>query len=162
MGALAWTALNIVLFLLIGYAWFKVFQLLKRQVGMGLSFLFLLSLVSFRGREESKPAQNLLGSSKPAGQLGNWGSVQHVDLNPNNKLSIIMEGNRTNNEVALHGLYATVSGLMIGHDWKPLGGVASGRNGQLSYNVTVLHDWKLLGVKMYTTAEEYKGQAPIQ
>ncbi|SES85744.1 hypothetical protein [Hymenobacter actinosclerus] len=162
MGALAWTGLNVVLFLLIGYAWIKVFQLLRRQVGIGLSLLFLLSLVSFRGREESKPAENLLKSAKPAGQVGNWSTMQHVGLNPNNRLSVLIEGNRDGDNVKPYGLYTTVSGVMLGHDWRPLRGMANGQNGQLAYSVTVLHDWKLLGINVYTTAEEYEGQAPIE
>jgi hypothetical protein len=29
--------------------------------------------------------------------------------------------------------------------------MANGRNGQMHYNVTMFHDWKLLGMKVYTS-----------
>ena len=162
MVALVWTALNIVLFLLIGYAWVKVFQVLKRQVGVGLSFLFLLSLVSFRGREETEPAKNLLSSAKPVGQVGNWSAIRQVKLSPTNELSILAEGKRTENGVKPYGLYTTTSGVVIGHEWKPQLGVVQGGSGQLQYHIVMLHEWKLLGMKVYANSEEYTGQIPVQ
>ena len=162
MGALAWTALNVVLFLLIGYAWMKVFLLLKRQVGAGLGFLFLLSLLAFRNHGETKPPDNLLSSAKPAARMNNWGKLDQVHLSPISQLDILVEGQKSGESMEPYGLYATVSGVLIGHDWKPLMGTTRSRDGQMAYHVVMLHNWKLLGMDVYASGEEYEGTIPVQ
>lgn len=69
----------------------------------------------------------------------------------------MVEGNREHNFVQPTGLYVTVSGLLLGHKWKPIAGIANANTRQLSYNVHMSHDWKLLGATLYTTTEEYTG-----
>lgn len=162
MPSLLWTSLNILLLLLITYAWFKVLRVLHRQIGLGLAVLFMLSL-TLRGSNSNSNIQdkNLLGNGRLEHPIGNWGSSGTIALNPNNELHLRLEGIRTDSTIRVNGMYCSVSGLMIGHEWKPLTGMASAWKHGISYEVLLIHEWKLLGIGLYTNSEEYTGIVPI-
>ncbi|WP_219601035.1 hypothetical protein [Hymenobacter sp. DG01] len=159
MLALAWTALNVLLFVLVVYAWVRVFKLLRREIGVGLALLFLLSLSAFRsGRDEaSGKAQNLATPDPTRKGLGNWSTHAVIPMNVNNKLNLIIEGKWTDSTFQAYGLYATVSGLLAGHEWKPIAGAVNADEKQLHYQIVVLHNWKLFGNTIYTNSDEYTG-----
>jgi hypothetical protein len=162
MISLFWTGLNILLLVLIAYAWFRVFKVLRRQIGLGLAVLFMLSL-SFRSSSSNSDirAKNLLETGRLEHLVGNWGSSATIPLNPNNELHLRFEGIRTDSTLRVHGMYSSVSGLMLGHDWKPLAGMANTRKQGISYKVFLIHEWKLLGIALYTASEEYTGIAAV-
>lgn len=159
MLALAWTALNVLLFVLIVYAWVRVFKLLRREIGVGLALLFLLSLSAFRGGrdEASGKAQNLVTPNPTRKGLGNWSTHTVIPMNVNNKFTLLIEGKRTDSTFQAYGLYATVSGLLAGHEWKPIAGTVNADKKQLHYQIVILHNWKLLGTTIYTSPDEYTG-----
>lgn len=162
MISLLWTGLNILLLLLIIYAWFRVFKVLRREIGLGLAVLFMLSL-SLRGNNSTSDGrpENLLADERKEHPIGNWGSSANIPLNPNNALHLRFEGMRTDSTLRVHGMYSSVSGLMLGHEWKPIAGMANIRKQGISYEVFLIHEWKLLGIGLYTDSEEYTGIAAI-
>ncbi|MBT9394732.1 hypothetical protein KLP40_16300 [Hymenobacter sp. NST-14] len=162
MPALLWTGLNILLLLLIAYAWFRVFKVLRRQIGLGLTVLFMLSL-TLRGSSSTSntKARNLLENGRLEHPIGNWGSSASVALSPNNKLHLRFEGVRTDSTLRIQGMYSGVSGLVLGHEWKPLAGMAHAKKQGVSYEVFLSHEWKLLGIGLYISSEEYTGMAPV-
>lgn len=162
MLTLFWTGLNVLLLLLILYAWFRVLKILRREIGLGLAVVFMLSL-SVRGSNSVSDARpkNLLANERQGQPIGNWSTSTTIPLNFNNRLSLRFEGIRTDSMVRAHGMYSTVSGLMLGHEWKPLAGMANSEKKGVSYSVFLLHEWKMLGVVLYTSSEEYEGVAPV-
>ena len=162
MGALAWTGLNLLLIILIGYAWIRVFDLLRRQIGLGLAALFLLSISAFTGNRKSDSEQNknLLAHDITGERVGNWGTNASTPLNYSNQLDLLVEGQRTESTVQPTGLYTSVSGLVLGHEWKPMGGIVNSGKTGLTYQVVIMHKWNLLGANLYTSVEEYTGSIP--
>lgn len=162
MLPLLWSLLNVILILAFLYACFQVFKVLRREIGLGLSLLFLLGLAAFKSTESEEKngsVKNLLERSENLKSLGNWRSNQIVEMQNNsyNKLNILVEAEHTDSTLRPLGLYPSVSGIIIGHDWKPWVGLVNTKDGQLTYQVILLHDWKLMGIKLYTTSEEYAG-----
>ncbi|RSK51160.1 hypothetical protein [Hymenobacter rigui] len=162
MLTLLWTILNVILLVCVVFAWFKVLILLRRQLGLGLALLFLMSLSVKSSQEPEGNIPNLLAPANNGQPLGNWSQSTTVTLNPNNKLHLIFEGTRTDSSFVVSGLYPTISGLMLGHTWKPLGGTANVQQHQVAYDVILLHQWKLLGIPLYTSSGEYKNRFPVQ
>ncbi|MBC6697071.1 hypothetical protein [Hymenobacter sp. BT190] len=162
MISLLWTGLNILLLLLIAYSWFRVFKVLHRQISLGLAALFMLSL-SLRSNNSTSAdrPKNLLADERKEHPIGNWGTGAMVPLNPNNALHLRFEGIRTDSTLRVHGMYSSVSGLMLGHEWKPLAGMTNIRKQDISYEVFLIHEWKLLGITLYTASEEYTGIAAV-
>ena len=162
MVVLIWTGVNVLLFLVVFYAWAKVFWMLKKGVGSALSFLFLLSLLSFKEKQPTDKAKNLLVNDKPAAEMGNWSTLTSFSIHPSYKFQLLVEGKRTPSVLEPVGLYVTVAGVVVGHHWEPLMGVVNSTDGQLDYQVVISHDWRLLGFRVYTTIEEYTGKFPIK
>ncbi|WP_426493215.1 hypothetical protein [Hymenobacter sp. 102] len=162
MLTLVWTILNVILLLGIVYAWFKVLMVLRRQLGLGLSLLFLLSLSVKGSQEPEGKIPNLLAPTNNGQLPGNWSQSTTITLNPNNKLQLLFEGMRTDSSFIIRGVYPTISGLMLGHTWKPLLGTAHVQQQQVAYDVILLHQWKLLGVPLYVSSEEYQDRLPVQ
>ncbi|MBC6612073.1 hypothetical protein H8B15_14180 [Hymenobacter sp. BT507] len=162
METIAWTALNVILLILIVYAWIKVLAVLRRQIGIGLAALFLLSLSAFRSSSNSSPdlSENLLATNNRPTQSGNWSNYRYTQLNPVNKLFFLVEGKKDQGTVQPTGFHVTTSGLLLGHEWRPIMGSATFSYPNVYYHAVVLHDWKLLGMKLYTTTEEYYGYVP--
>lgn len=158
MGAVAWTVFNVLLVILIIYAWFRVLAVLRRQIGVGLAALFLLSLSAFRGVTSStKPADNLIAYKERTRPLGNWAKHFSIPINSLTGLGLRLEGQQEQGAVRPTGFYATISGLFLGHDWEPITGSVNMRNSTLSYYVLLSHKWKLLGMPLYTSIEEFEG-----
>ncbi|GGG29372.1 hypothetical protein GCM10011378_02570 [Hymenobacter glacieicola] len=119
-----------------------------------------MSLSVFRGGRDEVPekAKNLITPDPTRTGLGNWSTHTTIPINPNNKLTLLLEGKRTDSTFQPYGLYATVSGVLIGHEWKPLIGIVNTTHKkQLTYEVLMLHEWKLMGAKIYTSSDEYAG-----
>lgn len=90
--------------------------------------------------------------------MGNWSNYTTTRLTAANSLFFLVEGKKEGGVVQPIGLYVTASGILLGHEWKPITGrVRSSRYPNISYNVLVSHEWKLLGASLYTTTEEYSG-----
>jgi hypothetical protein len=158
MLSLLWTGLNLVLLLLVLYAWFRVLKVLRREIGLGLAVLFMLSM-SFRGNNSSLDTRpkNLLATEQRSTALGNWSTSASVKLTPINNLHLIFEGMRTDSTVQASSMYATTSGLLLGHRWEPMAGITNPASAGLSYQVVMVHEWKLLGIGFYTSTEDYSG-----
>lgn len=160
MAAILWSVLNLVVLVVFGYACVRVFKVLRREIGTALALLFLLGLFAFRNSsnpEFHSKAKNLLAREAGSNGIGNAAWQRNVELNANNKLSILVEGRKTGTTIEPLGLYTTVSGLMLGHKWTPLSGSAYPQSNKLAYNILLLHEWSLLGVRLYVSSEEYEG-----
>ena len=105
---------------------------------------------------------NLLTDTLPNAPLGNASAVQKVGLG-SNKLELLAEYYQSDTLVRPRGLYATVSGVVAGHRWKPLSGSLAPSGRQLRYSIVLQHDWLLLGTVLYSSqAEVFTGLMPAQ
>ena len=49
------------------------------------------------------------------------------------------------------------TGLVIGHDWKPVFTKVYFKGGELHYISSGIHDWQFLGLTLHSVPEEFKG-----
>lgn len=157
-----WSLLNVVLLSSFLYVSFRAVKLLKQYVGVGSSLFFVFGLLTIgcsRSSEMSSklPAENLLASKPKNIPLGNGSTHQRIDLGGSNTVFILAEYYKQDSIIRPRGLFATVSGLMLGHRWQPLGGMLIQRGQQLHYELTLVHNWHLLGVPVYVTSIDLTG-----
>lgn len=165
MVALLWSIFNVLVLLLVLYAWVRVLLVLRREIGWGLTLVFALGLL-LQGGSYGSPgpvskAKNLLEPEPGYGKPANWSAQRSTTLTPLHQLTITANGQRTASEVQPMGLYTSVSGWMLGHNWQPFAGMAYRADNGLAYTVVLLHEWKLLGARLYVSSEEYTGTLPV-
>ncbi|QJX46175.1 hypothetical protein HMJ29_04175 [Hymenobacter taeanensis] len=57
---------------------------------------------------------------------------------------------------------ATTIPFMLGHSWSAQDGILNVKDNAFQYDVSVKHDWSVLGTQVYTSMENYTGQMPIK
>lgn len=106
------------------------------------------------------PPENLLVGKRKDIPLGNGSSHQQVALGGSNTLHVLAEYYKQDNIIRPRGLFATVSGLTLGHRWQPLGGTLTQHRQQLRYELRLKHEWLLLGTPVYVTSTASTGLLP--
>ncbi|MBJ6108849.1 hypothetical protein JAO73_07510 [Hymenobacter sp. BT523] len=159
---LLWSALNAVLLVLVFYSLYRAAKLVKQHLGTGALLGFLLALFIIGGRSadaSSEAPRNLL--ARPAQPpLGNASSQQQIALGGSNTLTLLCSYRSNNGHLEPLSLYATVSGIVLGHRWKPIGGMLHEQGSRMQYEVTMQHEWRLLGMQVYGQIEEFRGVMP--
>jgi hypothetical protein len=133
MQNLLWSALNIGLFVGLVYIFFRAAKLVKQHIGWPAAIFFVVGLTIIASRPASSvPGNNnlLLGIPKNA-PLGNASTLKLVHLGSNNDLNLLAEYHQQNGLVRPRGLYASVSGFLLGHTWQPVTGLLEQRGSQL-------------------------------
>jgi len=87
--------------------------------------------------------------------------MQTLPINSFTQFYARIVAERTDSLIRPFGLYTGVSGLVVGHNWKPLGGFVNIENNKLYYQADMIHEWKLLGFVLKTTIEKYAGNLPL-
>ncbi|MCC3151917.1 hypothetical protein Q3A66_00165 [Hymenobacter sp. BT770] len=169
MVNLLWSILNVALLLAFVYIFWRAALLVKRHIGLAAAMFFGFALLligcskSGSGIAASpSPTANLLTGVPKDAPLANASSVQRITLGGTNKLDLLAEYYTDKGTITKpRGLYATVSGFMVGHSWQPAFGWAEKRGNQLYYSVAVDHHYSLLGVRVFTQAGElFQGLMP--
>lgn len=160
-----WSGLNVVLLLSFLYVFFRAAQLLRRHSGLGMALLFGLGLFVIgcgkTKRGTPAPVPNLLANAPAQSPVANSSAQQHIELGGTNTLFLLAEYNLTNGIIEPRGLYATVSGLMLGHEWEPVTGSLIQSGSQLHYIAVLNHRWSLLGLPVFTQSDEaFEGIMP--
>jgi hypothetical protein len=158
---LLWSGLNLVLLLGTCYILFRAAKLVRQHMGWGAALLFIFALLALSGRRAATPggpAKNLLTKAPAHGPLANASAGQTIDLGGSNKLFLRAEYDANGNTLTPHGLYAGVSGLMLGHEWEPSMGTLQPEGSQLHYWTVLNHRWLLLGVPVLSSnGVEFEG-----
>ncbi|UOQ65698.1 hypothetical protein [Hymenobacter volaticus] len=157
-----WSLLNAALLLGFLYIFFRAAKLLKQYVGLGASLFFIFGLLTIgcgrSGEGSAKlPPKNLLAGKEKDIPLGNGNSHQQVALGGSNTLNVLAEYYKQDDVIRPRGLFATVSGLTLGHHWQPLIGTLTQHNMQLHYELRLKHEWLLLGTPVYVTSTASTG-----
>lgn len=158
---LLWSVLNILVLIGIGYILFRAAKLVRQHMGWGATLLFVCALLVLNGRNTSgptRPAKNLLANPSEHGHPANASAGQNINLGGSNELHLRAEFDSANNTLTPHGLYAVVSGIMLGHQWEPVLGMLQQQGSQLHYWTVLNHQWLLLGIPVFTSSgTEFEG-----
>ncbi|GGE97852.1 hypothetical protein [Hymenobacter cavernae] len=160
MTNLLWSALNLALVLGLLYTSFQATQLVRQHIGSGTALFFVFGLLLIgcgKSTKQQIASSNLLSHIPKDAPLGNASSHQAINLGGSNKLELRAEYYQENGKVRPRGLYATVSGFMVGHTWQPNGGFLEQSGRHLRYHTFLTHNWNLLGVQVFTQTEEFSG-----
>ncbi|KUG06440.1 hypothetical protein [Solirubrum puertoriconensis] len=158
MLILAWSVLNVVLAMLVLVATFKVFNLLRNKIGLAWTSVLVLGLLLSgcgANSDMTSAKRNLIERDTKA--RGNALTLTRQELGPSSKLEFLLEYNKAGDSWQPNGLYATASGFLFGHAWEPMAGMATQQGQRCQYFVAMLHKWKLLGMPIYSTSEDYTG-----
>ncbi|RZL13382.1 MAG: hypothetical protein EOO62_08295 [Hymenobacter sp.] len=164
MSGFLWSGLNVLVVLALLYLFFRVIILVKQYLGTGVAVLFIFGLLLISCRPTEAPALeniNLLAGAAPTMLLGNASSRYSIPLGMGGQLQLLAEYQQEQQVVRPRGLYVLVSGLLIGHTWRPLVGRVKQAGQQLHYYVVMQHSWKLLRWTIFSEAREFEGLMPI-
>jgi hypothetical protein len=164
MQNLLWSALNVVLFAGLVYIFFRAAKLVKQHIGWPAVIFFVVGLTIIASRPSSAlPGNdNLLPGIPPNAPLGNANTLKLVHLGSNNDINLLAEYHQQNGLVRPRGLYASVSGFLLGHTWQPVTGLLEQQGSQLHYTAILTHSWNLLGVRVFSQTTAFTGFMPIK
>ena len=164
---LLWSLLNLLVLLSVVYIFLKAAKLVRQHLGLAATLFFCFSLFlitgsgsRMNGTSATGSPKNLLSGIPEDTPLGNASSMHTIDLGMN-KMYLLAEYHAEQGLYRPRGLFVTMSGLTLGHNWQPIAGMLLQRGKQLHYDVVVLHDWNLLGIKMYTQSQQLDGMMPL-
>lgn len=163
MSNILWSGFNILVFLGLLYTFFRAGVLVKQHLGTSVALVFIAGLLLVGCRPTSVPIAanvNLLAST-PKTPVGNASSHHSTSLGVGTQLQLLTEYQLQQTVVRPLGLYVFVSGLQIGHAWKPLVGRVEQAGRQLRYHVAMQHDWKLLHWTIFSETTDFEGTMPI-
>jgi hypothetical protein len=150
---LLWSGLNLLLLLGICYIMFRTAKLVRQHMGGGAMVCFILALLALGSRRAAAPSglsKNLLAKAVHT-PLANASANRTIDLGGSNKLFLLAEYDANGNTFTPHGLYASVSGLLLGHEWESSLGMLHQEGQQLHYWAVLNHHWFILGTPVFTS-----------
>ena len=119
---LLWSILNVIVFLVIGYLFFRAARLVQQHIGVSAALLFVCGLLIVGCGRTSNPVaspKNLVVNIPANAPLGNASATRHTALGGSNTLYLLAEYRVSDGIIVPRGLFATVSGIMLGHRWNP-------------------------------------------
>ena len=164
----SWSVLNAALLLGCCYLFGRAALLLRRHLGMMAASFFVSGVLLISCGKSEKAASttapaNLLASVPPQAPCANSSAVQRIALGGTNHLFLLAEYYTENGLITKpRGLYATVSGVTLGHAWEPARGLLRKRGDRLFYTAAIDHHWSLLGMRVFTQSGEiFEGLMPL-
>ena len=154
---LLWSILNVVVFLGIGYLFFRAARLVQQHIGVSAALLFVCGLLIVGCGRTSNPVtspKNLLVNIPANAPLGNASATRHIALGGSNTLFLLAEYRVSDGIIVPRGLFVTVSGIMLGHRWEPTTGTLEQRGAQVHSLAVLNHQWLLLGTPVFTSSSE--------
>jgi hypothetical protein len=164
MQNLLWSAFNLVLFAGLVYIFFRAAKLVRQHIGWLATIFFGVGLTIIGSRPTSSASDNnnLLSNIPKNAPLGNASRLKLLPLGSNNALNLLAEYHEDNGHVRPRGLYASVSGFLLGHTWQPLTGALEQRGSQLHYIAVANHGWNLLGFQVFNQNTNFEGSMPAK
>ncbi|MCE7043483.1 hypothetical protein [Dyadobacter sp. CY312] len=150
MVYLLWSLINLAALCWFLYIAFSVLKLIKEHLGVPSLIIFILGSLSFSQgtltNEKPQPSYNeqmTLGVQMIDEQL--WYNTSLFYAYPKDSLTGEARGD------------VSQSGLVIGHGWKPTLSRLWFENGKLNYSVSGTHEWKFLGLTLYSEPKQFTG-----
>lgn len=145
-----WVILNVVLFLFLIFIIFRIFKVVKLKYGILAAILFVILVLGglSTGRTpEKKPLQ------------GNCTIVEEIPVNPLQDLRLYVA---TDQVGKCTGYMTCLTGWMIGLGFTEGVVSLSEMPGVYQYSISGTQDWKLLGITVWRTAKEFKGEVSVK
>ncbi|UOQ53381.1 hypothetical protein [Hymenobacter cellulosivorans] len=147
-----WSFLNLTAYLVLLYLFLQATNLIRQHFSLGTALLFFFGLAAIYSsmslNSQASSAPNLLSGASPDAPVGNGSAVKEISLE-SNTLSLVAEYYKQDSVIRPRGLYAAIAGLTLGHRWQPSAGSLTQHGNQLRYQLTMVHDWRLLGNTIY-------------
>jgi len=151
MVYLLWSLVNLAALCWFLYISFSVLKLIKEHLGVPSLIIFILGSLSFSQgtlTNDKQPTsyndQMTLGVQIIDEQL--WYNTSLFYAYPKDSVTGEARGD------------VSQSGLVIGHSWKPASSRLWFENGKLNYSVSGTHEWKFLGLKLYSEPQRFTGK----
>jgi hypothetical protein len=147
---LLWSAINLVALCWFLYVCFSVLKLIKEHLGMPALIIFLLGCLSF--------VKETVTSDKPQTSLSQDMVLGMQTVNEqffySTTLSYAIPKDSSASDIK-GDVYQ--SGLVIGHAWNPIPPTLYFKEGKLNYTIMGTHEWKLLGLTLYSQPQRFTG-----
>jgi len=148
-----WSVLNLAALIWFLFICFSVLKLVKESMGIASVVIFVLGCLSFLSAGVKNPRQELPFGKEIANEAVEVLNIKK-DLFYNLDLMYVDQKDSLGKEIPA----TTVKhGFIIGHEWKPLGTTVYFKDGILHYTAMGLHEWKFLGLILYSDGEDFKG-----
>jgi hypothetical protein len=173
MTYLLWGLLNIGLFISFIVICFKATKLIRENVGLFASIIFVFGLLSFVGHskidnDNKEPNSNQIKTWKFISEDSLKSDESYLlDINLEKTLISKYElgikyGKHKQGQINIPiSAYSSTTGFISGTNWKPLSIIINRTddNNKFEYFVDGVVEWKLLGATIYSQLKEYKGIA---
>jgi len=170
---LLWGLINVGLFIFFIVVCFKATKLIRENVGLFASIIFVFGLLSFIGQSNNDSDNKELNSN----QIKSWKFNSEDSLN--NAESFFLDIDLEKNLVSEFNLgikyvrikeslenmpisaNSSMTGFVSGTSWKPKSIIVkrTNTNDRFNYFVAGVVEWKLLGMTVYLQSKDYKGFA---
>jgi hypothetical protein len=170
MLELLWGILNIAILVYFIIICFKVIKIVRENLGGIATLIFVLGLMSFIAKpnvENNKiKTFEIKDESKIVGEEKINGHIFTEDIILEKKLVTTISATITfkeyDQQVRIINAYTMMTGFVSGIDWKA-SNVDITKNNDNSYNYQIIgtRDWRILGIRIYTNMEDYKGKFKI-
>ena len=168
---LLWGLLNAGLFLFFILICFRATKLIRQNLGLLASIVFVFGLLSFIGRSNNNNDNREPNSN----QIKTWKFTSDDSLSKNPTYSVFIDLEKT--LVSKYYLFvqygkdkggqinipisasSSTNGFISGTNWKPISIFINRTddNNKFEYFVSGVVEWKLLGATIYSQLKEYKG-----
>ncbi|TDE16771.1 hypothetical protein [Dyadobacter psychrotolerans] len=149
---LLWSVLNLAALIWFLFICFGVLKLIRQDMGLGAVVIFVigsLSLISnsVKNRKPDLPFGRVVKNEKVETFQIKSGLLYHIDL-----MYILPDtmGKEIKSTTVKYG-------VVIGHEWKPAFSQVNFKKGHLHYYAVGMHEWKFMGLTLYTEDVELKG-----
>lgn len=168
---LLWSLLNIGLFIFFIVICFKAIRLVKEEVGLMASIVFVLGLLSF-GTNSNDDKNDKEPNSD---QIKTWRFISPDSIEKNSKSSVILDLEKTlmskNSLLISYGkdtlqknfipmsANSWTTGFVSGTKWRPRSIIVNrtAQHNKFEYFVDGTIEWNLFGSTFYTKAKSYQG-----
>ena len=170
MLELIWSLLNISLIIYFLIICLKAIKIIRENWGRLATLVFVLGLSSFiskpnpennkvkifKVQDESK----IMNEDKISGHVFSQEIILEKKLVTTIGATISFK--EYDQEIRVLDIYSDIYGFVGGIDWKP-SNVMLNKNKDNSYNYEIngSKDWRLLGIRIYTQSEEFKGNIKL-
>jgi len=150
---LIWSVLNLIVLVCFLFICFSVLKPIKENLGLLAVVIFVVGCLSFIKGSVMNDQQGISVDPEIKGQIVEGENVQK-EMFFSIELLYVHAKDTLSNE--MHGT-TVKTGLVIGHEWKPAVSRLSLKDHKIKYFCSGIHDWKLLGLTLYSEPKEFEG-----
>jgi hypothetical protein len=170
MLELLWGTLNIAILIYFLIICFKVTKIVRENLGIFATLIFVFGLMSFIGNQKEENTENKIfnlqyETEKSEHNKFDGNTYLREKILENNLMTdihISISFGENSIEKKLLTSYVYRNGFVSGTDWKTSNiNVSKLDNNNYQYNVTGTIDWKILGIKFYTELKEFNGEIEL-